>query len=75
MVARQAIRPAEKSQRSPGICIQRAGLLLEQSHLQSGRRSLKTWRPPARMIISVIVRATEERQRRQRSHMIMIFPR
>ncbi len=35
----------------------------------------KTWKLPARMTISVIARATEERQRLQRSHMITIFPR
>ena len=75
MVARQAIRLAERSQRSPGICIQRVGLLLEQSHLQSGRQSLKIWKPPARITISVIARDTEERQRRQRSHILTIFPR
>ena len=60
MVARRAIRPAERCQRSSGICIQRAGLLLGRRHLQSGRQSLKTWKLPARMTISVIARATEE---------------
>ena len=38
-------------------------------------QSLKIWKPPARITISVIARDTEERQRRQRSHILTIFPR
>ena len=41
MVARRAIRPAERCQRSSGICIQRAGSLLGRRHLQSGEAIAK----------------------------------